>query len=125
MLYIYFNKILEFGSAERNRQSAAASRDRKKKHMKELEERVKKSDDEKKVLLMEFESEKRRWQERERLLEAEICRLRNELSVRQPMGQAMGKSIGQVGGSSSSTVAAHAMAMHRLTNNQNTNVGYK
>lgn len=66
--------------AERNRQSAAASRERKKRHIKDLEDRVKYLTEFNTAQQYRFESEKQRWEERELHLQHEIARLRNQLS---------------------------------------------
>lgn len=67
--------------AERNRQSAAASRERKKQHVKDLEERAKRLEEENGMLRYELDTEKRRREERERYFEGEMERLRSQLNM--------------------------------------------
>lgn len=91
--------------------------------MKELEERVKKSDDEVRMVRYQLDMEKRRSAERERLLEAEISRLQNELvkvgHQSQLASQMAARSGHDTGASNRSAPSTHPMALHRFTSNQN------
>lgn len=66
--------------AERNRQSAAASRERKKRHIKELEENVKYLTEVNSTLQYRFDVQKQSWEEKEMCLQSEIRRLRHQLN---------------------------------------------
>lgn len=77
-LFIYLH--LKPSRAERNRQSAAASRERKKRHIKDLEERVKHLSDCNTSLQYNLDMQKKASEEREMCLQQEIARLRHQLS---------------------------------------------
>lgn len=66
--------------AERNRQSAAASRERKKRHIKDLEDKVKYLTQYNSALQYQMDVEKKSWEEREMRLQQEITRLQHQLS---------------------------------------------
>lgn len=66
--------------AERNRQSAAASRERKKRHLKELENQVRYLSDVNTALQYRSHVDKQAWNEKEKQLESEIAKLKKLLS---------------------------------------------
>lgn len=66
--------------AERNRQSAAASRERKKRHLKDLESRVQYLSEVNARVQYQAHMERTQWAEREKQLERDIVQLRTMLT---------------------------------------------
>lgn len=66
--------------AERNRQSAAASRERKKRHLKELESRVQYLSEMSAAVQYRSHVDMQSWNEKEKRLEEEVCKLKRLLS---------------------------------------------
>ena len=65
--------------AERNRQSAAASRERKKRHLKELESRVQYLSEFSAAVQYRAHVDKQEWSDKEKRLQEEISRLKRQL----------------------------------------------
>lgn len=103
MLYHFIISIIKIKNrAERNRQSAAASRERKKRHIKELTEKVKYLTECNTSLQYSLDLQKKRSEETEMRLQQEIVTLRHQLThkatfIPQPPPQ------------------SHQMTMHHLT----------